>query len=701
MNKAKSYVSARTGILLFILFLPLVVIILVKEYNKAEYLESNFIRSPLKMAAVSIDDNSYDVLDGMRLKRYSPIKFVRTSVNSCFLEFDKAWYGTAEFILPEILVSDQVVVRLGELATNDARVFRPSEVRVENVAYHESVINIASLSSRMFRINLPRRMLPNKKRLPFGLSGVLPFRYIEIVEGCDNFIASNVSQLALTYPFSEEGSKFESNNEVLNEVYSLAKHTIEATSFAGVYVDGFREIKPYEADAYINQLGHYAVDSDYLLARHTQNYLLSNGTWPTEWAMHSVFMAYQDYMQTGDKEFLLSHYEKLKARTLLELANDDYLISSSNQTLEFRNSAGIAAASLADVIDWPFGERDGYTTEAIGLKDYSFYSAMIAFKEVRLKLVKLAGFEGASALYALDIANIKRKLRVFPSVNTVVNAFHYASLNKMAFIAGVLGKTDEARLFSDRANNVKKSIKDLLFDKNKGLYIDAPGATHASKQANVFALRFGLVPPQYVDNVLDFIIENKAGSVYLYQYVLEALFENDRSSAAVDILTSKTDRGWYNMIHGMGSSMTTESWNFNINPGMDLNHAWGTAPVNIIPRYLAGIRPMESRFSRFLVSPSDTEMNSYNAVVPTLEGKIELSMRRENTSVTYMLGFTDAKVADVYLLKPNCEQFKVTHNNTNISTASIKVSNRVALIGLRAGSHEIRLECVALRKVER
>jgi hypothetical protein len=94
-------------------------------------------------------------------------------------------------------------------------------------------------------------------------------------------------------------------------------------------------------------------------------------------------------------------------------------------------------------------------------------------------------------------------------------------------------------------------------------------------------------------------------------------------------------------------------------------------------------------------------MNSYNAVVPTLEGKIELSMRRENTSVTYMLGFTDAKVADVYLLKPNCEQFKVTHNNTNISTASIKVSNRVALIGLRAGSHEIRLECVALRKVER
>ncbi|MGI6302875.1 MAG: hypothetical protein ACOX52_17715 [Verrucomicrobiota bacterium] len=60
------------------------------------------------------------------------------------------------------------------------------------------------------------------------------------------------------------------------------------TSFAGIYIDGDRERIPYEGDAYINQLGHYAVDREYAIARRTIEHFMDHPTWPTEWAVAHV-----------------------------------------------------------------------------------------------------------------------------------------------------------------------------------------------------------------------------------------------------------------------------------------------------------------------------------------------------------------------------------------------------------------------------
>ncbi len=76
---------------------------------------------------------------------------------------------------------------------------------------------------------------------------------------------------------------------------------MKATSFAGVYVDGDRERKPYEADAYINQLSHYAADSEFTIGRYTLEYLLRNSTWPTEWKFHFPLIAWADYLYTGNR----------------------------------------------------------------------------------------------------------------------------------------------------------------------------------------------------------------------------------------------------------------------------------------------------------------------------------------------------------------------------------------------------------------
>ena len=105
---------------------------------------------------------------------------------------------------------------------------------------------------------------------------------------------------------------------MLNALWKLCHYSIKATTFAGLYVDGDRERIPYEADAYLNQLGHQACHHDCAIARATFDYLLAHPTWPTEWASHMPFMAYADWMYTGDREWIAERFEALEAKLMFE-----------------------------------------------------------------------------------------------------------------------------------------------------------------------------------------------------------------------------------------------------------------------------------------------------------------------------------------------------------------------------------------------
>ena len=170
-------------------------------------------------------------------------------------------------------------------------------------------------------------------------------------------------------------SSFTSSDSILNKVWNICKYTIKATSFAGLYIDGDRERIPYEADAYINQLGHYYTDREYSMARVTNEYFIKHPTWPTEWILHTIPMFYYDLMYTGNTESVKYYYEELKHKTLIALSREDGLISSKYCTDEIMENLGFPNAKerIRDIVDWPpsqndtgwklatpEGERDGY-----------------------------------------------------------------------------------------------------------------------------------------------------------------------------------------------------------------------------------------------------------------------------------------------------------------------------------------------------
>lgn len=165
-----------------------------------------------------------------------------------------------------------------------------------------------------------------KKELPrFGM--VMPFRWAEIVELPFPVAADTVRQVPIYYPYDMAESRFDSDNDALNRVYGFCKHSIRATTFTGLFIDGDRERWPYEADSYITQLSTYAMTSDYSLARKMVDHLRDNSTWPTEWKQFFIRMCHADWMYTGRPDRIAAHYEAMKTQKLwLNLAREDGLL---------------------------------------------------------------------------------------------------------------------------------------------------------------------------------------------------------------------------------------------------------------------------------------------------------------------------------------------------------------------------------------
>ena len=460
----------------------------------------------------------------------------------------------------------------------------------------------------------------------------MPFRYVEIIGKHVTIEPKNVRQLALFYPFDDQASDFSCSDTRLNRVWELCKYTLKATPFMSLYCDGNRERMPYEADAFIQQLGHYAVDREFSVARYTHQFLIFNPSWPTEWHMHTVFMALADYRYTGNCESIRRFYPDLKAKTLLALARDDGLISTRDGTVTpaFLKTIHYSGQSFRDIVDWPAGTKPGD---------------------------KFRSNHGPTP-------EGERDGYVFCHVNTVVNAFHAQSLKLMAELAAAIGKTDDAAFFTGRAARVTARINELLLDKQRGVYVDGDCTEHASLHANMFPLAFGLVPESYLPSVLAFVkSRGMACSVYGAQYLLDGLYNAGEAQYALDLMTSSSKRSWLNMIR-VGASMTTEAWDEYYKPNLTWNHAWGSAPANIIPRRLMGVEPLEPGFGKMRIKPQPAHLARARLKLPTIRGIVVCDWERTTDGFLFSLRIPANTSAEVWL--PAAKQSQVTESGISV-----------------------------------
>lgn len=515
----------------------------------------------------TLSASAQETRPALQITLVEPIRFEKRGA-IYFADFGKDAYGNLQITLPANAPDATLIARLGEKLAADGTIDRkpPGSVNFREITL------ATQPEKRVYQLDIPtkeRHRNPAAVHTPPEIGEITPFRYVEI-ENSPTLDKDSLRQMFVHTAFDDNASSFQSSDATLNAVWDLCKHTMKATTAFGVYIDGERERIPYEADAYLNQLSHWACDANPAIARYTIEHLLAHPTWPTEWSLHMPMMAAADYEATGSTVLAARNYEALKKKLMLDKAREDGLLRASA------------------IVDWPVGERDNYND---------------------------------------GVADPKQKQQVGPEINTVANAFYFHALTKMAMLARASKKDDDARGLEAKAKQVYDSFNRVFFDAARGVYTDGEGSKHASLHANMFALAFGLVPLEKQDQVADFTASRgMLCSVYGAQYLLEALFLSGRDEDALRLLTSQGPRSWGHMIE-LGSTMTLEAWDAKYKGNLTWNHAWGAAPANIVARFVLGVRPLAPGYDKILIAPQPGTLQWAKGKVPTPHGPVVVNFQ--------------------------------------------------------------------------
>ncbi|MEI7904756.1 MAG: alpha-L-rhamnosidase C-terminal domain-containing protein [Candidatus Firestonebacteria bacterium] len=569
----------------------------------------------------------------IKQEKHRPKRFVKLENGNWFIDFGRAYFAGLELEFKSPEAGRIITVHLGEALSVSGGVNRSPGA---SIRYQKSEFTLKE-GQLLYAVPLPAR---DARLMPDNIGPVMPFRYAE-VENAPELRPEDIRQVAAFYPFDENAATFTCSDKRINAIWEMCKHTMKATSFCGIFVDGDRERLPYEADAYINQLGWYCCTDDVTLPRYTHESLILRACWPTEWIMFSVFMAWEDYLYTGDISSVKEFYPDLKAKTLYALRRADGLISTVEPAMPKEveravhfDSAGWGSV-IHDIVDWPAAERDGYDMRP---------------------------------------------------VNTVVNAFHCRALELMAKIAKAVKEPEDELLFKAAFETAVKSLNEKLFDKKTRLFVDGEGSTHSSLHSNMFPLVFGLIPEERREKVTEFIsTRGMACSVYGAQFLMEALFDNGKASQAMSLMTADTDRSWTHMIERVGTTIALEAWDNKYKPNQDWNHAWGAAPANILPRKILGIEPLEPGFKKILIWPRPGNLTGAFGIVPTAMGRVSVKYERTVKMFKILVEIPAGTTARVVV--PYIQGGTLTLDGKAVK--GIIDNSRISIEPVKTGKHEI------------
>ncbi|GIG91466.1 family 78 glycoside hydrolase catalytic domain [Plantactinospora endophytica] len=401
--------------------------------------------------------------------------------------------------------------------------------------------------------------------------GYRGFRWIELVADPGLDLSRAVEAAVLKLPWRDGDATFESSDPDLDRVWAMCRYSIEATR-QDLYQDTpTRERGPYEGDAIINQLSEYATQRSYALARYSTSYLARRPTWPAEYRLQTVLTAWQDYLATGDPSNLAADYDLFVDRQLDEALNADGLVEKN---------PGSSSQANADLVDWPASNRDGY---------------------------------------------------VFTRVNTVINAWQYAAFEALSRIAGVLDRPVDQQRYAELAARLRAALNARLLDPVAGAYRDGIGTDHRAQHATAFPLALGVAEEQHVRALGEGLAAGGMRvSVYGAQFLLEALYRAGLADAAHGLLTSREQSSWLHMMDDLGATIVMEAWDPSIKPNTTFSHAWGSAPANIVPRFVAGVRPLAPGAREVLVAPQPGPLDWLRATVPTVRGPVRVHLDRRS-----------------------------------------------------------------------
>ena len=530
-------------------------------------------------------------------------KLYKTAQNTLILDLGKEIVGglKVNWTLPE---DATVTVRRGEELNDDGSV----KYKLTAAPVYEDVWQLQKGANR------------------FETLTMRTFRYVEFVGFTDGVITALLSQAegisgwAMEQAFDPSLSSFEATDGsdaavLMNRLYELCKYTIKATN-QDVFVDSqARERAPYEGDLLVNANTSYSVSNDYSLARHSNEWLIDNPTWPNDYSIFMVEMAYYDLLYTGDTRSVTTYYEALKKKLTVKVAKRD---EATGLIQGVKSNAGTGA-----IIDWPMNERDGY--------------------------------KGST-------------------YDVIFNAEYVGIYGYMAKIAQALGKGEDAANYQKLSDQLKKTLITYGYNQSAGCFYDSLSADlqptdHSSVHATAYALAYGVFDSkEMADQMCNYVYnrckEEFVGSVYASYFILKGLYNGNHGEMAQALITNpevgEDVKTFASLLDDLYCTITPEAWGHKYKGNMTLSHPWGASPGCSIVQGMFGITPTTPGFYTFDIKLQPGQINGASVTTPTVQGTVSASYQKTDGGYTTTVTIPANTTATLWL--PAAKQGTLTVN---------------------------------------
>ncbi len=299
----------------------------------------------------------------------------------------------------------------------------------------------------------------------------------------------------------------------------------------------------------------------------------------------------------------------------------------------------------------------------------------------------------------VDWAEIDKRGQV-----TALNAQFVAGLRVAARLARLVEAPRDVARFERLAQAVSTAINELLWDEDRGVYIDARQAgsrsQRISQQTNAAVMAYAVAPIERWGRIFATILDEgrlvltrfgaaQAESVvfdegtqvvlaqpFTMHFLHRALCQAGHHQVMLDNIRQR----WGALVEA-GDRTLRESW--QIIELTSLCHAWAGTPTFDISTEILGVRPLAPGFARFRVAPHPADLTWARGVFPSPHGDIAVAWRLENDHFTLTLTVPPRTAAEVVLPEASGGRWHVVRVNEQI------ISESTPLILTEAGTYHI------------
>ena len=266
--------------------------------------------------------------------------------------------------------------------------------------------------------------------------------------------------------------------------------------------------------------------------------------------------------------------------------------------------------------------------------------------------------------------------------DALVHTFYFWRCADMtAKTAAALGKTKEARRYTELANATKKAFQQRFFDPQKGTYGPAGG--------NIFALVMG-VPEEQYNRVISALMNNIAANdghldtgIFGTQFFFETLSEHGMHDLAWEAMT-KTEEPGYGRWLELGATTMWEKWGI----GGSHNHPMFGGGISWFYRKLAGMNadPDAPGYRHIIFRPQPVnDLSFVKYYNNTRFGKAGIEWKQEDGHFKMEVVVPVGSYATVYV--PGDKNSTLTESRKSINEQPF-----VNYINWANGYHEVKIE---------